>query len=69
MGGAQSPELGNTAPMQEKVIPTVGSSLIDDDLLLSLISPQAEELAATFMRIARLLSAHERAGDMLDPGQ
>ena len=68
MGGAQSPELGNTAPMQEKVSPIVASPS-DDDLFASLIRPEAVALADTVIRIARLLNARERAGDVLDPGQ
>jgi hypothetical protein len=52
--------------MQE-VIPTVASPS-DDDLFDSLISPEAVQLAATFMRIARLVIAREHDVDM-DPGQ
>lgn len=53
--------------MDTNARPIVTSSSIDDDAFLALISPEAVQLAATFMRIARLAIAREHDMD-LDPG-
>jgi hypothetical protein len=65
-GGRNNPRSGPHCAHAENVIPAVACPS-DDDLLFSVISPEAAQLADVVIRIARLLNAHER--DMLDPEQ